>query len=278
MDLGQSTSRNSASRRYMSKSQRACDFCRLRKNACIIEKDLPCRLCKLHGRDCTFNNSVRQLRRIQSSRARTSAFIEDQPQQINQSSTKNRSGGSDVSETPQITQHAGEIQLDSFGDDVSVEAAVQFQPQYEPSDGFLLDAFAAQEDIFLPLQLDFLSDTHYVPDQFMQENPELSPATAEGLHVASPNTSAQHLRSSAMSRIVEECALTGDMDPYLMRHHVYDSSHTFISKRLAIHSISDGQHPIHFLSFPKSVQEDSSHRLELESIVNPEIGKRLIDL
>jgi hypothetical protein len=45
------------SRRYMSKSQRACDFCRERKSACRIEGGVPCQLCSYYKRQCTFNSS-----------------------------------------------------------------------------------------------------------------------------------------------------------------------------------------------------------------------------
>lgn len=42
------------SRRYKSKSQRPCDFCRRRRSACRIVRAPPCELCKSHGRECTF--------------------------------------------------------------------------------------------------------------------------------------------------------------------------------------------------------------------------------
>ena len=42
------------SRRYKSKSQRPCDFCRRRRSACRIISAPPCELCKAHGRECTF--------------------------------------------------------------------------------------------------------------------------------------------------------------------------------------------------------------------------------
>lgn len=45
----------SAARRYKSKHQRPCDFCRRRRAACRIESTgPPCGLCKAYGRECTF--------------------------------------------------------------------------------------------------------------------------------------------------------------------------------------------------------------------------------
>jgi hypothetical protein len=51
---GQSQSRFAA-RRYKSKHQRPCDFCRRRRSACRIESvGPPCGLCRAYGKDCTF--------------------------------------------------------------------------------------------------------------------------------------------------------------------------------------------------------------------------------
>ncbi|KAK6833458.1 hypothetical protein PG987_008152 [Apiospora arundinis] len=44
----------SQSRRYMSKKQRPCDYCRARKSACRYDRGPPCRLCHMSGRECTF--------------------------------------------------------------------------------------------------------------------------------------------------------------------------------------------------------------------------------
>ncbi|KAK8081341.1 transcriptional regulatory [Apiospora saccharicola] len=44
----------SQSRRYMSKKQRPCDYCRARKSACRLDRGPPCRLCQMSGRECTF--------------------------------------------------------------------------------------------------------------------------------------------------------------------------------------------------------------------------------
>jgi hypothetical protein len=44
-----------AARRYKSKHQRPCDFCRRRRSACRIEiTGPPCGLCRAYGRECTF--------------------------------------------------------------------------------------------------------------------------------------------------------------------------------------------------------------------------------
>ncbi|KAL2809158.1 fungal-specific transcription factor domain-containing protein [Aspergillus granulosus] len=47
-------------RRYMSKTQRACDGCRTRKSACQIDVAPPCRLCRAHGQPCEFTSRARR--------------------------------------------------------------------------------------------------------------------------------------------------------------------------------------------------------------------------
>jgi hypothetical protein len=49
-------------RKYMSKSQRACDNCRVRKSACRIDSAPPCRLCYLSRRECTFDAGSKNTR------------------------------------------------------------------------------------------------------------------------------------------------------------------------------------------------------------------------
>lgn len=44
-------------RRYRSKHQRPCDFCRRRRSACRIDSGPPCGLCRAYGRECTFEEA-----------------------------------------------------------------------------------------------------------------------------------------------------------------------------------------------------------------------------
>ncbi|KAI2486117.1 fungal specific transcription factor domain protein [Pyrenophora tritici-repentis] len=59
-------------RKYMSKSQRACDNCRARKSACRIDTAPPCRLCHLSRRECTFEAASRNTRAPAASAAHIS--------------------------------------------------------------------------------------------------------------------------------------------------------------------------------------------------------------
>ena len=46
-----------------SRNPRSCDFCRVRKTACIVEHALPCTTCRTRGFGCTFTKRRRKTRR-----------------------------------------------------------------------------------------------------------------------------------------------------------------------------------------------------------------------
>lgn len=46
-----------------SRNPRSCDFCRVRKTACIVEHALPCTTCRARGFECTFTKRRRKTRR-----------------------------------------------------------------------------------------------------------------------------------------------------------------------------------------------------------------------
>lgn len=56
------------SRRYMSKRDRPCDFCRSRKSACCIDAGPPCQLCAVRGRRCTFDKAPPSRKKVHPTR------------------------------------------------------------------------------------------------------------------------------------------------------------------------------------------------------------------
>lgn len=53
-------------RPYRSKRHRPCDVCRRRKHACFLEDQPPCRVCRVLGTECTFNEPPSKRRRQDS--------------------------------------------------------------------------------------------------------------------------------------------------------------------------------------------------------------------
>lgn len=45
--------------RTRNRNPRSCDFCRVRKTACILENDPPCTMCRGKGLECTFTQRRR---------------------------------------------------------------------------------------------------------------------------------------------------------------------------------------------------------------------------
>ncbi|KAF7628392.1 hypothetical protein AFLA_003751 [Aspergillus flavus NRRL3357] len=86
------------------------------------------------------------------------------------------------------------------------------------------------------------------------------------------------------------CGLTGDMDPYVLRHYRFDARAEFPFSKLAIRSVQDAEMPVQFLLSKPELSNESKAASSLEAlfaeealpelsqIVAPEIGERLIKL
>ncbi|KAB8212544.1 hypothetical protein BDV34DRAFT_208264 [Aspergillus parasiticus] len=86
------------------------------------------------------------------------------------------------------------------------------------------------------------------------------------------------------------CGLTGDMDPYVLRHYRFDARAEFPFSKLAIRSVQDTEMPVQFLLSNPELSNESKAATslaapfaeealpELSQIVAPEIGERLIQL
>ncbi|KAF5860098.1 hypothetical protein ETB97_002059 [Aspergillus alliaceus] len=86
------------------------------------------------------------------------------------------------------------------------------------------------------------------------------------------------------------CGLTGDMDPYVLRHYRFDIRSEFLFSKLAIRSVRNTEVPVQFLLSKPELSNESKSLTSLEppipgeglsglsQIVTPEIGERLIQL
>jgi hypothetical protein len=94
----------------------------------------------------------------------------------------------------------------------------------------------------------------------------------------------QPTNSSETTNIV--CGLTGDMDPYLMQRYNFGPDHNFVFKRLAVRSMTQDIHPVQLLvsAAPDTTGADRLDgekdplRIQLEQLVSPDVGARLIAL
>ncbi|KAE8869289.1 hypothetical protein PTNB73_04342 [Pyrenophora teres f. teres] len=106
-----------------------------------------------------------------------------------------------------------------------------------------------------------------------------SPNDASVHHLGLPSPSA--LGSETTSVL---CGLTGDMDPYLMQRYKFGPDNNFVFKRLAVRSMTQHIHPVQMLvsnivDMGDEISQNShSFRQQLEKLVSPDVGVRLISL
>lgn len=248
-------------RRYMSKSQRACDFCRERKSACRIEGGAPCQLCSYYQRECTFNSgsSARKRRALNDTDAGVTLAPPMRPS----------SGGSatDLGATNQpetLSSHMLETR--------------NSEPAAQPTN---TDTFSNLND-------------HILVEESQSELQAIAPPSGDifdpfGDWFASPNMLGNEDFEMSSQLAIQDgryCGLTGDMDPYLLRLYRFNEHSVFPFKKLTVRSIDAGRLPVQFLQSIKDESEiispvpdtDNVSRSELESIVPQVVGVRLISL
>ncbi|KAF4950091.1 hypothetical protein FGADI_8430 [Fusarium gaditjirri] len=236
-------------RKYMSKRQRPCDFCRSRKTACRIESSPPCRLCQQYGRECTFVEAARPRKRQQT--AETSPGYHDAENGIRPSSG--------ITEEP----------ITSFNHDEISPAESGTFPDINMD--FLQDL-----DIDGP---------EY---QFMFQTPDNNPPSATGLSDGSYSKVFPFLDGHENLH-PETLGLSGDMDPYVLQRYQSDEHGTFKFKQLAIRSVNSNPPVQFLISQPSLFSQSRkeaghtgasipSQRVELEKAVSQNMGKRLISL
>ncbi|KAF4500727.1 transcriptional regulatory [Fusarium agapanthi] len=237
-------------RKYMSKRQRPCDFCRSRKTACRIESSPPCRLCQQYGRECTFVEAARPRKRKQT--------------------TETSYGCHDAEDAIGTSSEVVEETLAAFN-----------QNEISPPEA---DTFPDVDMDFLQ-DLD-IDGPEY---QFMFQTPDNNPPSTAAESTDGSYSNACPLLDGHENLHPETLGLSGDMDPYLLQLYQSDEHGTFKFKQLAIRSVNSST-PVQFLIsqpslFAQSRKEVrhtgasiSSQRAELEKAVSPNMGKRLISL
>ncbi|KAK1675478.1 fungal-specific transcription factor [Colletotrichum godetiae] len=239
-------------RRYMSKRQRPCDFCRSRKTACRIDQAPPCRLCVSHNRQCTFVEAAAPRKRLLTS--------DDGP---------NTGDGSSSS-------HVGSRMAASA---MTMPSPTQLIPQSPDKE---LDQLNYTGDFnFTTTQSEF---------EAMFRSPQ-APSTPSAVCMNTPRQSSSKEEAEYPPGTNPQLlGLSGDMDPLLLRHYRFDDHGMFGFKELAIHSVQDQPVPCQFLISQQSIfsrrrQEAGSNylgvivnRQELEDIIPAAVGQRLIKL
>lgn len=251
-------------RKYMSKSQRACDSCRARKSACRIESAPPCRLCHLSGRECTFERSSRTTRLARTA-VSPDEVIHASPGPVEPHVVERQSDMSSLNNAQFETQQLEELPVHDFGHNDIASLA-------ELGTGALLsgDMNDARGDFWLDQAMMDIDMQAY---NYINTPPDAAIMPQGALQ--SPATTQQD-----MFKIT--CGLTGDMDPYLMQRYKFGSDNNFVFKRLTVQSMSQDVHPVQLLAYNQTedtdkLNDDTTREL-LEQLVSPDVGTRLVSL
>lgn len=250
-------------RKYMSKRQRPCDFCRSRKTACRIDQSPPCRSCTLNNRECTFLQEAPPRKRSEALDSPSSPSVE-----------ANQDAQSPIQHTGLPVRSPGGL----FTQQLPNENHAVGQSGYDGSINFLSG---------LDIDLD-------LPDfQFIQAS---SPSTSQ--QTQCPTWYDQSTDTHRCTQTLDYTdgarpqvlGLSGDMDPYLLQRYNTNDHGIFHFKHLDIHSVQSEPQPVHFLTsnpalYAKS-REDAGHtdvshdqlRVALEEKVPAHTGARLISL
>ena len=276
------------SRRYMSKSQRACDFCRSRKSACQIETAPPCRLCIAHSKNCAFT-AYRAKRKA--------ASVQRQPK------VATNTGPEAVECPPPQTANSTTTQVSPMYQDIGIdrESARLGSQQwseflftgdeefigYETGFGSAAGAGAGDQsqESLLPLSSDTIFD---------QSVDEFAPRFFDAWFKSSPQTQTPERSLDQLPDTTAQlCGLTGDMDPYVLRRYRFNENAEFGFSKLSIRSVQDAAIPAQFLLSPKDLSHESrgeaaldnedvlsaeDERDKLSSLIPYETGQRLVQL
>ncbi|KAI1451289.1 fungal-specific transcription factor domain-containing protein [Annulohypoxylon moriforme] len=261
-------------RSYVSKNRpRPCDLCRSKKTACMPSaSSASCRSCLNAEEQCVFSN-----RRLSQKQARSDAETR-QRHSVNTST--------DYSPAPPTlptlpTLSASELSLSPAHLDIPTR---------------INDPFIQSHSTPATLP-ENNSDSHEVAirsfDQAQDTNSILDFSAA-----STPMPLFQHVNSLEppfTRSIVQLCGTSSDMDPWLLRHCRYDEKGIRSLYKLQIRSVGgvpvEGVVPVHFTivdenlhhALPPEVvssEQNSLTRLnqELKSIVEPDLGRKLISL
>jgi hypothetical protein len=254
---------NVQSRRYMSKSQRACDFCRERKSACRIEGGAPCQLCSYYNRGCTFNSDSSARKRRALNHADVSATVAPPMRPSSGDPVPALSAANPLETSPPRVLEAHNLRPAARPHHTATSPNANDLLLPSVSQSELQTIASPSGDLFDPF-----GDWFTSPDLLMNGN-------------GNPGVSSQLVAQDG-----RYCGLTGDTDPYLLRLYRFNEHSVFPFKKLTVRSIDAGQLPVQFLQTIKDESEitspipdtDETSRSELDAIVPHVVGVRLISL
>lgn len=259
------------SRQYMSKAQRPCDFCRVRKTACRIQAGPPCRMCILHTRSCTFG------------------FVS--PARLQ----KSRGLARDTSDTMRTI--AGQFAAsEELPENHSHQPPAEDLPAEHPAFYFAAPTEDGYESTSCHQFEASLVDFRIPTPTFAHDGGDGSAITSSPSMALDPVPTRPELLdtllgSDNMESTPHFIGTTGEFEPHLVRHYLCDAGGRKRFKKLTVQFVQSGTIPSHFWFTSQSLYSQSrekagvlrlcntpEERDKLESLVSTSVGRRLIRL
>lgn len=277
-------------RRYMSKSQRACDLCRSRKSACRVDNvGSRCRLCASLGRQCTFDSgplqrSVRNSKRTDHQHQTGAGDVEsagsDGTTDANLSNSMDVDGGINASSLL-AAPNSSNAHFD-FG---------SLEDWTLSTDHLFAEPLLFSQEMLMPTGL----DTQGRPANVVLESyPDFEISPALSLRESSSERELIFPESLSLDSIPEHVDLqvmgpTGDQDPHLIKYHRFNSQNIFTYNRISYRTVVDRESSVQFEltradhSVTKTGEGSNATTLldektKLERLIPPDAGVRLIQL
>lgn len=270
----------------MSKRQRPCDFCRSRKAACRIEGRLPCRLCALHGRQCTFVEAAQPRKRpITSEDSGPGTSRPTQPDHVDGTSPDISALQFSPSPTADVSPPGHDMAF--------ATSPVNFQKHMiSETSNQTLSFLGFTDQLFNEFE-GAVPDANIDQDYSILDG-RLSPEDLLATMDMRGSSNWLDVRSAETQLDVKDglnpqaLGYSGDMDPYLLQNYRYDISGIFKFKELSIQSVCQGNMPTQFLLsqpglFSLSRQEKGLRQIspdiareKLEVLVSVDTGTRLV--
>ncbi|KAH8885857.1 hypothetical protein GQ53DRAFT_659094 [Thozetella sp. PMI_491] len=244
------------SRRYMSKRDRPCDFCRSRKSACHFDHGPPCRLCAARGRHCTFDQAPPPRQRLLHCNPPVGPG----------------SPLSSISLQPQLMDSIVQSAMDDLFPDAPASHLWEELPGYTMEENFGLPSWDAD----LPSGADF-------------GFPMASPSIATATPPSNESTSEEMLNIGSDTPVLFT-GFTGEWDPYIYQRCRFDCHNKLAFRKITHLSLSQSvDETLLILTDPSlytKCQQEVGHadvsrellRQRLQSIISVDVGRRLIGL
>jgi len=284
-------------RKYMSKRQSACDFCRSRKSACQIETIPPCRGCIAHSKQCTFTGYKVQRRKVTA--LQNNQLTAEHSIQDGTTGGENREDVNASSLSPPSEGGAGELFQSDGNEDAFLSSFQDLDQGWEAmissgmNSGIGLIPMDSSIDISMSHDGTTVNEDidHRTHSQHLDE---VQSSISQYGNTSYGKIGSEGRSLDCLSDISPQlCGLTGDMDPYLLRRYQFDENSEFAFSKLTIRATQDTVLPVQFLLSPNhlssesraetSLEKDSrsdqdANRAELDQLISPSVGNRLIQL